>query len=30
MEHYDVLHSLSREAILDDIAQFIANRSRKS
>ena len=29
MEHYDVLHSLSREAILDDIAQFIANRSRK-
>lgn len=30
LEHYDILHSLSRGAILDDIAQFIANRNRKS
>ncbi len=29
MAHYDILHSLSREAIMDDIEQFIEARRRQ-
>lgn len=29
IKNYDILHTLSRDAILDDIGKFIENRSRK-